>query len=182
MPEPGTAHTFQIKGQGMFSDDYLVHNMTNDPNAECDESNRQLFLDKEGSWKSNKCTVEVANYHNSTLGKPVDPENDKKGQSMWKAAFDDCPRFDQHVSWGAGRHERMFGFFDGYESDDDSFYWNQSHKPPGREINRFLVKWSMNAKVKIAPGKTGFDNMQVNKASRARSKNPQSAATRGMPL
>ena len=140
MPEPQTAQKFKIIGQGMFSKDYIVHNCTD--SEETDETTRQLFLNKEGSWFSGAATMEVENYHRTVLDQPVDPEDGKKGQTMWGAKFEDSPRFKQHLTWGQGRHERMLGFFDGYESDDDDFYWNRggNRSREGREVNRFMVK------------------------------------------
>ena len=131
-----------LKKQGMFCEDYLVY-MAN--RGELDDTTLYMFLNKTGNWMSSDARIDVENFIRN------DPENPKLGQVLWTARFTDSPHFEQHLSWGTRRHERFFGFFDGYNSDDDDGYWGRSHCPH-RYWNRFLVKWSVRTTVVITPG------------------------------
>jgi len=165
MPSPDGAEQYTIKKQGMFSADYHCYQTPGFCGP--DECNRQIWLNKAGSWKSGKAKIDVENFYRTTLGEPNDPNDDKIGQVMWGAEFVDTPSFQQHVSWGEGRHERYLGYFDGYDSDGDDQYFERAYPSyhshnthlRGRQVNhprvynKFLVKWSTNTYAKIRPGR-----------------------------
>ena len=133
----------------MFSKDYHVYK-----GGEANEENRYMWMNKEGDWRSGRAYIDVENFHLKTEGEPNNPDDEKRGQVLWHSEFQDTPHFDQHVSWSKGCHERFLGFFDGYESDDDDYYFDQVG-PHGRKLfNKFLIKFSSNTSVKIRPGKT----------------------------
>ncbi|GMH71351.1 hypothetical protein TrST_g3335 [Triparma strigata] len=149
MPAPDSAENYTIQKCGMFSKDYNVYHGTDEPS----EDNRQLWMNKEGDWWTGKAYIDIENFHLKTEGEPNNPDDEKRGQVLWHSQFIDTPHFEQHVSFGAGRHERFLGFFDGYDSDDDDEYYGRvSHS--GQFWNKFIVKFSCRTSAKISPGKT----------------------------
>ena len=149
MPAPDSAEDYVIQSCGMFSQDYNVFH-----GQVADESARQLWMNKEGSWYSGQAYIDIENFHLTTMGAPNNPDDEKRGQVMWHAEFTDRPHFQQHVSFGQGRHERYLGFFDGYDSDDDDCYYDRVNYGGGRIFNKFIVKFSCQTHAKIRPGKT----------------------------
>eukprot|EP00520_Triparma_pacifica_P006987 CAMPEP_0118672374 /NCGR_PEP_ID=MMETSP0785-20121206/22506_1 /TAXON_ID=91992 /ORGANISM="Bolidomonas pacifica, Strain CCMP 1866" /LENGTH=474 /DNA_ID=CAMNT_0006567331 /DNA_START=939 /DNA_END=2360 /DNA_ORIENTATION=- len=149
MPPPDKAETFLVQSCGMFSKDYNIYK-----GDEADEEHRYMWMNKEGDWWSGQARIDIENFHLKTDGEPNNPDDEKRGQVLWRSKFTDTPQFQQHLSWSKGCHERFLGFFDGYESDEDDYYYDQVSPNSSRLFNKFLIKFSCHTSVKIAPGKT----------------------------
>ncbi|GMI35191.1 hypothetical protein TrCOL_g6722 [Triparma columacea] len=149
MPDPESAEEYTIQSCGAFSKDYNIYK-----GSEASEENRYMWMNKEGDWWSGKAQIDIENFHLKTNGEPNNPDDEKRGQVMWHAEFIDTPHFEQHLSWSKGCHERFLGFFDGYESDEDDYYFDQVAPHNRKLFNKFLIKFSCNTSVRIRPGKT----------------------------
>ena len=165
MPGAEEAQTYTIKREGMFSADYHCYK-----GNEASEDFRQLFINKTGGYP--KAMINIENFYRETNGQPTDPDDSKRGQILWHTEFADTPRFDQHLTWGKGRHQRQLGFFDGDDSDDDDEYFCKTHSDfqrgynqPGdvsffkqrhgngrRFYNKFMCKWSTRTHANLNPG------------------------------
>ena len=88
------------------------------------DNQRWLFLNKEGKAFSDKAYIDLENYIRT------DPENEKKGEVLWRAKYDEHPDFKQQ-----------------YQSDSSSDGFSSDGFRPSRR--KLEMKWKLETKATI---------------------------------
>ena len=122
MPFPSPPHfdrSFSLSLSVLFDvtdkQDYEVYR------TEVADNQRWLFLNKEGKAFSDKAYIDLENYVRT------DPENEKKGEVLWRAKYDEHPHFKQEYNSDSSS--------DGFSSD--------GFRPSRRKLQ---MKWKVETK------------------------------------
>mmetsp|Transcript_1356 Transcript_1356/g.3157 ORF Transcript_1356/g.3157 Transcript_1356/m.3157 type:complete len:284 (+) Transcript_1356:72-923(+) len=119
IPDPEGPCHFIVQSCSMFNKDYEVFR------DEVDQSQRWLFLNKEGKGNSGKAYIDLENYVRT------DEANPKKGEVLWRAKYDEHPDFKQQYGDSDSSS-------DGFSSD--------GFRPSRRKLQ---MKWKLNTKATI---------------------------------
>ena len=158
---------FVSKRLGRFwGRDFGVWKDTLPKSGEDQQEQIQLWFNKSDAG-NNKGRIDLENFKRG-LKEGSDP---KKGQVLFSAEITESPHFEQIHRLPNQNRFRMFGIFggsdpsanqdDGYESPDDSYYFNtpehrQKHNHDAQVIGPGVItKWKMNTKAVIVDGDNG---------------------------
>ena len=112
------AHSLNLSTYVPYTQDYEVYR------EEVADNQRWLFLNKEGKAFSDKAYIDLENYVRN------DPENEKKGEVLWRAKYDESPDFKQ-----------------AYNSDSSSDGFSSDGFVPSRR--KLQMKWKLETKATI---------------------------------